>query len=124
MCVKAPSDVGHERVIVRKDNNPCSWWVQVRDSVVRCNRKHLFVLDHPNEEPRSSSASLRFGESTSYNLINHVRRAFQFKSPVHSSTELDYTTCSASPPTFVTAMTFHFLTLRGNQTTLRQRSPG
>ena len=40
--VKAQSDVGRERVIVRKDNNPCSWWVQVGDSVVRCNRKHLF----------------------------------------------------------------------------------
>ena len=96
VCVKAPSDVGREGVIVRKDNNPCSWWVQVGDSVVRCNRKHLFVLDHQNEEPRSSSAFLGFGESTSYNLINPVRRAFQFKSPVHSSTELDYATCSAS----------------------------
>ena len=64
--------------------------------MVRCNRKHLFVLDHENEEPRSSSAFLGFGESTSYNLIIPVRRAFQFKSPVRSSTELDYATCSAS----------------------------
>ena len=87
--VKAPSDVGGEGVIFRKDNNSCSWWVQVGDSVVRCNRKRLLVLDHQNEEPRNSSASLGFGESTSYNLINPVRRAFQFKSPVHSSTELD-----------------------------------
>ena len=58
--------------------------------------KHLFVLDHQNEEPSTSSASLGFGESTLYNLINPVRRAFKFKSPVESSTELDYATCSAS----------------------------
>ena len=95
MCVKAPSDVGREGVIVRKNNNLCSWWVKVGDSVVRRNQKHLFVLDHQNEEPRNSSAFLGFGESISYNLINHVRRAFKFKSPVDSSTELDYATCSA-----------------------------
>ena len=65
VCVKAPSDVRPERVIVRKDNNLCSWWVQVADSVVRRNRKHLFVLDYQNEEPRSSSVSLGFGESIS-----------------------------------------------------------
>ena len=29
VCVKAPSDVGHKGVIVRKDNNPCSWWETV-----------------------------------------------------------------------------------------------
>ena len=94
VCVNAPSDVGREGVIVRKDNNPCSWWVQLGDSVVKRNRKHLFVLDQQNEEPRSSSASLRFGESTSYNLFFSPVR--QFKSPVDSSTELDYATCSAS----------------------------
>ena len=37
-----------------------------------------------------------FGESTSYNLINPVRRAIKFKSPVDSSFNLDDTTCSAS----------------------------
>ena len=96
MYVKAPSDVGREGVIVRKNNNLCSWWVKVGDSVVRRNQKHLFVLDHQNEEPRNSSAFLGFGESISYNLINPVRRAFKFKSPVDSSTELDYATNSAS----------------------------
>ena len=40
--VKAPSDVGREGIVVRKDNNPRSWWVQVGDSEVRHNRKHLF----------------------------------------------------------------------------------
>ena len=64
--------------------------------MVRCNRKHLFVVDHKNEESRSFSASLGFGESTSYNLFNPVRHAFKFKSPVDFSTELDYATCSAS----------------------------
>ena len=64
--------------------------------MVRCNQNHLLVLDHPNEEPRSSSASLRFGESTLYNLINPVRCAFNFKLPVDSSTELDHATCSTS----------------------------
>ena len=66
------------------------------DSVVRRNRKHLFVLNHQNKKPRSSYASLGFGESTSYALINPVHRAFNFKLPVDSSTELDHATCSAS----------------------------
>ena len=114
--------------------------------MVRRNRKHLFVLDHQNEEPRSSSVSLGFGESTLYNLINPVRRAFKFKSPVDSSTELDYATdyatCSASHshisdskdisssnPEGVMEMGRSRARLRvrfsrGSQTTLRQRSLG
>ena len=64
--------------------------------MVRQNRKHLFVLDHQNEKPKSSSAFLGFGERTSYNLINHVRRAFKLQSPFDSNTELDYATFSAS----------------------------
>ena len=65
--------------------------------MIKCNQKHLFVLDHHrNEEPRSSSASLGFGEITLYNPINPVRRAFNFNLPVDTSTELDHATCSAS----------------------------
>ena len=64
--------------------------------MVKRNRKHSFTLDHQNEEPRSSSASLGFGESTSYHLINPVRRAFNFKSPVDSSTELNHAARSVS----------------------------
>ena len=37
-----------------------------------------------------------FGESTSYDLTNPVCRAINFKSPIDSSTELDYATCSTS----------------------------
>ena len=110
--------------------------------MVRCNRKHLFVLDHQNEEPRSSSAFLGFGESTSYNLINPVRRAFKFKSPVDSSTELDYATCSASHShisdskdisssnpeggdgTGEMGARLRVRFSQGSQTTLRQRSLG
>ena len=113
------------------------------DSVVSRNRKHLFVLDHQNEKPRSSSASLGFGRSTSYNLINPVHCAFNFKSPVDLSTELDHAnTALLVTPTLVTAMPFRFLTLRwvvemvrsrtrlrvglslGSQTTLCKKSPG
>ena len=112
------------------------------DSVVRCNRKHLFVLDHKNEEPRSSSASLGFGESTSNNLINPVRRAFQFKGLFVLVLNWIMQPALLVTLTLVTARTFYLLTLRGvmeigrsrarlrvrfsrgNQTTLRQRNRG
>ena len=43
--VKAPTDKGQEGVIVRKDEfHPQSYWVQVGDSILRRNRKHLYVL--------------------------------------------------------------------------------
>ena len=112
------------------------------DSVVRRNRKHLFVLNHQNKKPRSSYASLGFGESTSYALINPVHRAFNFKLPVDSSTELDHATCSASyshtsdshdisssNPEEVDEKVKSRAWVRvkfslGSQTTVRQRSPG
>ena len=58
----------------------------MRDSEIRRNRKHLFVLGHhQNEEPRSSPASLRFGKSTCYSML-----------PVDSSTKLNPETHFAS----------------------------
>ena len=109
--------------------------------MVRQNRKHLFVLDHQNEKPKSSSAFLGFGESTSYDLINPVRRVFKFKSLVDSSTELHHATCpashsyisdnndiSSSNPEWVMEMVSSKARLRvsfsrGSQMTLCQRSP-
>ena len=141
VCVNAPSDVGREGVIVRKDNNPCSWWVQLGDSVVKRNRKHLFVLDQQNEEPRSSSASLRFGESTSYNPINPVRVLLNSSRLLIPVLNWIMQPALLVTSTLVTAMKFHLLTLRGvmemvrsrawlrvrfsrgSQTTLRQGSP-
>ena len=42
--VKAPSDLGSEGVVDRRDHNPNSYWVMVGAKVVRRNRKHLFLL--------------------------------------------------------------------------------
>ena len=59
--------------------------------------KNIFILDHhQNEEPISSSASLGFGKSICYGLINLVHRAFNSKLPVDSSTKLTSLTCYAS----------------------------
>ena len=44
----------------------------------------------------SSSASLGFGESNCYNLINSICCAFNFKSHGDSCTKLDHATCSDS----------------------------
>ena len=108
--------------------------------MVRQNRKHLFVLDHQNEKPKSSSAFLGFGERTSYNLINHVRRAFNCSRLLIPILNWFMQPSLLVTPTLVTAMKFHLLTLRGvmemvrsrawlrvrfsrGQTTLRQGSP-
>ena len=55
--VKAPSDPGSEGIVLRPDDTPQSYWVQVGPSELRRNRKHLFVLyddvtdfsDHEND---------------------------------------------------------------------------
>lgn len=43
--VKAPTDVGAEGVVLRKDKFPESYWVNVGLSEIRRNRKHLFMLN-------------------------------------------------------------------------------
>lgn len=48
--MKAPTEVGREAVVVRKDKHPDSYWVAVDMSEYRRNRKHLFSLDNANGE--------------------------------------------------------------------------
>ena len=47
--VKAPTDVGAEGIVLRKDSAPESYWVRVGLSEVRRNRKHLFLLNSDTE---------------------------------------------------------------------------
>ena len=47
MWVKAPTDIGAEGIIEFKVKHSQSYWVRVRERVVRRNRKHLFVLPVP-----------------------------------------------------------------------------
>ena len=42
--VKSPTDIGKEGVVLRADDSPESYWVQLGQSEVRRNRKHLFIL--------------------------------------------------------------------------------
>jgi hypothetical protein len=55
--VKAPSDNGSEGVVTGKDNHPNSYWVSVGDSMVRRNRKHLFVLAKMDSDVSGGSGS-------------------------------------------------------------------
>ena len=54
--VKAPTDPGREGVVEHKDDlHPESYWVVVGDSVLRRNRKHLYVLQEiPQKEEDDS----------------------------------------------------------------------
>ena len=42
--VNAPSDIGREGVVLRADNKPDSYWVQVELSEIRRNRKHVCFI--------------------------------------------------------------------------------
>jgi len=53
--VKSPQDLGAEGVIVKEDTNPYSYWVRIGNSVVRRNRKHLFLLDGKSRQNEQMS---------------------------------------------------------------------
>ena len=44
--VKSPSDLGSEGIVDSKAQDPQSYWVRVNNSLLRRNRKHLFLLEH------------------------------------------------------------------------------
>ena len=48
--VKAPSDKGFKRLVVRKDNSPYCYQVGVDQSKVRKDRKHLFEVHSINSD--------------------------------------------------------------------------
>ena len=52
--IKSPSDIGAEGIVVRKDENPHSYWINRGDNTIRRNRKHLFELPTENENVKSS----------------------------------------------------------------------
>jgi len=55
--VKAPTYVGSYGVVVREDVSPHSYWVKVKDSEVRRNRKHLYLLHTDNFAGTSGAPS-------------------------------------------------------------------
>ena len=55
--VKAPTDIGKEGIVDRKDVHPDSYWVIVENSIIRRNRKHWFVLQKP-QSPDSDDSIL------------------------------------------------------------------
>jgi hypothetical protein len=60
--IKSPKDSGKEGEVVRRDKNPDSFWVRVGPSVLRRNRKHLFLLEgcHAGKDPPSGDVPLYF----------------------------------------------------------------
>ena len=56
--VKAPTDVGQKGIVQMKDKHPQSYWVLVGDSLVRRNRKHLFVLQPDQDDSDSEDGIL------------------------------------------------------------------
>ena len=56
--VKAPTDVGTQGVVIRKDKNPDSYWVKVGQSEIRRNRKHLFLLNSDSSSDNTSDESI------------------------------------------------------------------
>ena len=55
--VKAPTDIGKEGIVDKKDVHPDSYWVIVENSIIRRNRKHLFILQRP-QSPDSDDSIL------------------------------------------------------------------
>ena len=64
--IKSPSDIGCKGVIVRKDSAPESYWVNVGNSELRRNRKHLSLLHAKGpcvtQEPNGDSESVQESE--------------------------------------------------------------
>ena len=58
MWVKAPTDIGAEGIIEFKVKHSQSYWVRVRERVVRRNRKHLFVLPVPCDFSENASDTI------------------------------------------------------------------
>lgn len=75
--VKSPEDKGAVGIVVRKDKNPHSYWVKVGNSVVRRNRKHLYLLKSLSQSEDSSNTMsdtrpLAFESSDSEDSCNDV----------------------------------------------------
>ena len=58
--VKAPTDIGQKGIIDCKDKHPQSYWVKVGngDSLIRRNRKHLFLLQPDQSDSDSEDGIL------------------------------------------------------------------
>jgi hypothetical protein len=74
--IKAPTDLGKEGVVSRKDTHPDSYWVKVGDSEIRRNRKHLFLLEGSSTEAGAPEGGSLLGLSDWGNgNVNHLSDA-------------------------------------------------